>query len=159
MVLYNEICQHLEDVHNSESIFSKWQIHYVTKLDMGQRPIHSGLPRWFSVKECTCQAGNVGSIPGSRRSPGEGNGNPFQYSCLENYMKRGAWWATVHGVAESDTTEWLNWTGIIYITIPLHIFNLFLKLSNTFFVTSKCYYSRHISFNQTLFQNTLRKYN
>ena len=51
---------------------------------MGQRPIRSGLPRWLSVKECTCQAGNVGSIPGSGRSPGEETGHPFQYSCLEN---------------------------------------------------------------------------
>ena len=42
-------------------------------------------------------------IPGSRRSPGEGNGNPFQYSCLENSMDRGAWWATVHGVTKSRT--------------------------------------------------------
>ena len=51
-------------------------------------------------------AGYVGSIPGSRRSPGEENGNPLLYSCLENPMDRGNWQATVHGVAkESDTTE------------------------------------------------------
>ena len=48
---------------------------------------------------------NVGSIPGSGRSPGEGNVNPFQYSCLENSMDRGAWWATVHRVAELNMTE------------------------------------------------------
>ena len=46
---------------------------------------------------------NTGSIPGSGRSPGVGNGNPLQYSCLENSMDRGTWWATVHGVAKSQT--------------------------------------------------------
>ena len=50
-------------------------------------------------------AGDVGSIPGSGRFPGEGNGNPFQYSCLENPMDRGAWQATVHGVAKSQTQQ------------------------------------------------------
>ena len=49
--------------------------------------------------------GNSGSIPGSGRSPGGGHGNPVQYSCLENPMDREAQWATVHRVAESDTTE------------------------------------------------------
>ena len=48
---------------------------------------------------------DVGSIPGLGRSPGGGNGNPLQYSCLQNPMDRGAWWATVHKVAESDRTE------------------------------------------------------
>ena len=48
-------------------------------------------------------AGDLGLIPGVERSPGEGNGNPFQYSCLENYMDRGAWWATIHGVEKSWT--------------------------------------------------------
>ena len=47
--------------------------------------------------------GDLGSIPGLGRSPGEGNGNPLQYSCLENPMDGGAWWATVHGVAKSQT--------------------------------------------------------
>ena len=47
--------------------------------------------------------GDLGSIPGSGKSSGEGNGNPLQYSCLENPIDRGAWWATVHGVAKSWT--------------------------------------------------------
>ena len=49
-------------------------------------------------RESACKAGDLGSIPGSGRSPGEGNGNPLQCSCLENSMDRGAWWATVHGL-------------------------------------------------------------
>ena len=53
------------------------------------------------VKNPPANAGDAGSIPGSGRSPGGGNGNPFQYSYLGNPMDRGAWWATVHGVAKS----------------------------------------------------------
>ena len=55
------------------------------------------------VKASARNAGDPGSIPGSVRSPGEGNGNPLQYSCLENSMDGGVWWATVHGVAKSQT--------------------------------------------------------
>ena len=54
-------------------------------------------------KESACNAGDPGSIPGSGRSPGEENGNPLQYSCLENPTDREAWWATVHWVAKSWT--------------------------------------------------------
>ena len=54
--------------------------------------------------ESACNAEDLGLIPGLGRSPGEGNGNPLQYSCLENPMEGGAWWATPHRVAESDTT-------------------------------------------------------
>ena len=54
-------------------------------------------------KEAACNAGDPGSTPGSGRSPGEGNDNPLQYSCLENSMDRGGLWATDHGVAKSQT--------------------------------------------------------
>ena len=54
-------------------------------------------------KESVCNAGDLGSVPGSGRSPGEENGNPLQYSCLGNHMDRGACWATVHGVTKSQT--------------------------------------------------------
>ena len=66
-----------------------------------------GFPGSSDGKESTCNAGDPGSIPGLGKSPGEENGNPLQYSCLENSMGRGAWWAIVHGVtcAELDMAE------------------------------------------------------
>ena len=63
--------------------------------------ITMGFPGGSDGKESACNARDVGSIPRSGRSPGEGNGNPLQYSYLENPADRGAWWATVHGVAKS----------------------------------------------------------
>ena len=62
-----------------------------------------GFPGGSDGKESTCNAGDLGSIPGLRRSPGGGHGNPLQYSCLENPMDRAAWRATAHGVAKSQT--------------------------------------------------------
>ena len=62
-----------------------------------------GFPGGSEVKASACNVGDLGSIPGLRRSPGEGNGNPLQYSCLANPMDRGAWWATLHRVAKSWT--------------------------------------------------------
>ena len=61
------------------------------------------LPRWPSGKKSSCQAGDAGLTPGWEKSPGGGQGNPLQYSCLENRMDRGAWWVTVHRVAKSQT--------------------------------------------------------
>jgi len=58
-----------------------------------------GLPRCYGDKNPPANAGNVGSVPGSGRSSGEGNGNPLQFSCPGNPMDEGAWWAAVHGVA------------------------------------------------------------
>ena len=60
-------------------------------------------PGGSDSKEPACNAGDLGSIPGSGRSPGGGHGNPLQSSYLENSMDRGAWWATVHGVPKSQT--------------------------------------------------------
>ena len=65
-----------------------------------------GFPGGSEIKASACSAGDPGSILGSGRSPGEGNGNLLQYSCLENSMHRGDWQATVHGVAKS-------WTSLI----------------------------------------------
>ena len=62
-----------------------------------------GFPGGSDSIETACNAGDPGSIPGSGRSPGEGNGYPLQYSCLENSVERGTWLATVHGVAKSWT--------------------------------------------------------
>ena len=64
-----------------------------------------GFPRWLSSKESTCNEGDMGLIPQSGRSPEGGHGNPLQHIAWRIPMDRGAWWATVHGASESDTTE------------------------------------------------------
>ena len=69
------------------------------------------------VVESTCNAGNPGLITRSRRSPGEGNGYTLQYSCLENSMERGTWWATIYGVTKSQT-QWSNW--VTTFSFPYH---------------------------------------
>ena len=71
--------------------------------------MYPSLPGGSEVKATACSTGDLGSSPGSGRSPGEGNGYPLQYSCLENPTDGGAWWATVHGVAKS-------WTRLIELT-------------------------------------------
>ena len=64
-----------------------------------------GFPGGSEVKASACSVGDLGLIPWSGRSPGEGNGNALQYSCLENPMDGGVWWAAVHGVAKSRTHD------------------------------------------------------
>ena len=64
-----------------------------------------GFPDGSDAKESACNAEGLRSIPGSGRSPGEGNGNPLQYSCMENSTDRGAWQATVHRFAKSWTRQ------------------------------------------------------
>ena len=93
-----------------------------------------GFPSSSDGKASACKAGDPGLIPGSGRSPGEGNGNPLQYPCLENSMVRGAWWAIVHGVTKS-WTRLSGWhTGTVhFMTQPcpsaLTCFLLLLLLS------------------------------
>ena len=70
-----------------------------------------GFPGGSAGKESACYVVHLGSIPGLGRSPGEGDGYPFQYSGLENSMDRGAWWA-IGGCNKSDTTEWLTLSSI-----------------------------------------------
>ena len=87
-------------------IQEKW---HVSKILFCSSHSERGRPWWLSGKEPACNAGDVGSVPGLGRSPGGGNGCPPQYSCLEDSMDRGAWWATVHGVTNSQTRpKWLN---------------------------------------------------
>ena len=94
-----------------------------------------GLPGGTLVKNVPANAGcarDLGSIPGSRRSLGGGPGNPFQYSCLENSMDRGAWWATVHGVTKSWTQLSTHAHVYVhthtYIHTHTHIYNEILLL-------------------------------
>ena len=82
-----------------EQVFTVW----LRFTFSGRLILPLGFPGGSEVKASACNAGDLGSIPGSGRSPGEGNGNLLQYSCLENPMDRGAWWATVHRVAKSRT--------------------------------------------------------
>ena len=72
-----------------------------------------GFPGGSDSKASVYNAGDLGSSPGLGRSPGEGNGNPFQYYCLENPMDRGAWYATVYGVAKS-WTRLSNFTSLLF---------------------------------------------
>ena len=79
--------------------------------------LNKGFPSGSDGKESACNAGDLGLIPGPGRSHGGRNGNPLQYSCLENPMDRGAWWATVNGVPkEKDMTEQLTF----YIKRKVH---------------------------------------
>ena len=83
--------------------FNSWVGKILWRRDMLPYPVFLGFPCGSVGKESDCNVRDLGSVPGLGRSPGEGNGNPLQYSCLENSMDRGAWQAIVCRVAKSQT--------------------------------------------------------
>ena len=90
------------------ALWTCWEWRGVGEERLGFWRFYQLLPGSSDHTESTCNAGDLGSIPGLGRLSGERNGNPFQYSCLENSMDRGAFWATVHGITqELDMTEQL----------------------------------------------------
>ena len=102
------------------SRFDSWSGRFPWRRDRLRTPVSLGFPGGSDSKESACNVGNLGSIPGLGRSPGEGNGYPLQYTGLENSMDRRAWQSTVHGVAKSQTRlsdfhfivpTWYYWTG------------------------------------------------
>ena len=97
-------------IHISRMLGKEWDGKRILYIVMST--IIRGFPDGSDSKESASNAGHPGSIPGLVRSPGEGNGYPLQYSCLENSMVRGAWWATVHGVTKS-------WTRLSDLTFSL----------------------------------------
>ena len=94
-----------------------------------------GFPGGLEGKASTCNVGDLGSIPESGRSPGEGNGNPLQYSCLENPMDRGAWEAAVHEVTKSRT-RLSNFTFVALYS-QKNFTNIYLEISETEIVNQK----------------------
>ena len=86
--------------HSSAFVFQK--VRFCSNEDI-QKLIQFSFPCSSVSKESACSAGDSGLIPGLGRYPGEGNGTPLQYPCLESLMDRGAWWAAVHGVSKSQT--------------------------------------------------------
>ena len=93
---------------SGQALSRRWQLQGLALSSGGSEPqlddvisevSSMGIPHSSVCKESACRAGDLGSIHGLARSPGDGNGNPLQYSCLENPTERGAWWAEVHGVS------------------------------------------------------------
>ena len=116
----------------------KWHQHFKKRT----------VEKWYSGsngKESACNAEDPGSIPGSGRSPREGNGNPLQYSCLENPTDRGAGQATVHWITELDTTMWLifTFTWLLYLLfskLPIidYLVERITRLKKSQFFTTQC---------------------
>ena len=103
-----------------------------------------GFPVGSDGKESACSAGDLCWIPGLGRSPGKGNGNPLQYSCLENSLNRGAWWVIVYRVTRSNTTEWLTlileFSSGLFILFHWSVNVFYASTVLVFFVLIFCYH-------------------
>ena len=109
---YTETYMHTGEYHSI--VKKKWKGAICNNVG---RP--RGFPGGSDSKESSCNAGDLGLIPGLGRSPGEGNGNLLQYSCLENPMDRGAWLTTVHRVTKSQTPpKWLRMHALAHKGLP-----------------------------------------
>ena len=102
-VLRVELCPHPPKRYGSPSPQYLWVSPYLEIESLQMSKSRRGFPGASEGRESACNSGDMGSIPGLRRSPGEGNGYSLQYSCLYNPVDRGAWRATVHGIAKSQT--------------------------------------------------------
>ena len=99
LIFYNLVI-HCLIYHSSNGILTNLTVYFFSFME---EILRLGFPCDSDGKESACSAGYLGSIPGSGRSPGEGNDYPLQYSCLENPMDKVVWWAIVHGVSKSWT--------------------------------------------------------
>ena len=120
----------LESVEYSENCFSNLTFFFLLDISIG-------LSWWLSDKESTCQCRRHGLIPGSRKSPEEGNSNPLQYSCLRNPTDRGAWQATSMGLKKSQTQlSAKQQPKDISISIQIWYYFFYLKKNSTPHLTS-----------------------
>ena len=127
-----EIFNRILEYDSSFSVLLRHLLRYRTDVsgrDMGDSPYSIG----SNSKESVCSEGDLGMMPGSGRSCGEGNGNPLQYSCLENSMDREPWWATVHGgLRELDRTKWLTRSLLLFMGVS-SVYLYFLSLKDLIF--------------------------
>ena len=104
-------------------------------------------------KESACNAGDSGLIYGLGRSPGEGNGNPLQSSCLENPRDRGVWWVAVHGFTKSWRTVTLHFTCYIVSFIPIYIIMHLLRIKGILYKNNTIMITRKFNVNSVLSSN------
>ena len=121
--------------------------HFPWIVNCEMRSVNKGFPGGSDGKESACNMGDPSLIPGSGTSPGKGNGNPVQYSCLENPMDGGAWRATVHGVTQS----WTQPSDFTFTFLHFHSMNKTRVCINC--ICFSIYINIHCFFNRNLYKD------